>query len=587
MSARAIDRTDRTDLQELGLFLVLVALPLVFVPFTTAPLVDAKLVVLLGACLVLALANVEVNRTIAFLAILWVAVLALAAAVGIDPWWSLLGSESQGTGVLALGACALLLCVGTGVTHDLASRLPRWLFWTGAVVSSLTVLGRFISPGGTPLTLSDHSPLGLLRLVCEGIVGHRVFVGGFIAAAAIAALPLKRRLGEYGGLLIIGSGLAVSASRSAWVGICLGLVMAVWRQRWQWRSTVGVLVPIVFAVTAWTVAGKVLPHQSIEFSAAPRFTQLEEGSAQERLAVWKADLRAWSIDPVLGSGPSTTWHGFLAHATGSEIRTAGRNNADAHNILLELGVTTGVIGVAAFLVLGLFVAVRIRRSPADRAWAAGAAVAVGTVHLFQPLNLRLTPLLFLTAGLAAGPALRTTASGIRLRAPIAVLAAVALVLGSARFISSALESYGSNFASEAALRWSLRFEPHRVGARLDLAGQRAFDSTNDPRAKSDVRALLKRAVRQHRWNPQARLAQANLTVAIGDNLRIAQRQLEAYVRIFPNDPLGIAGLAVLEQRLGNSPLAVRYARRALAIDPQLATARMVIRSVKSNNPLRP
>ena len=252
---------------EAGLFLVIVALPLVFTPFTASPFVDPKLVILLGGALLIALAGIRGDRRLGIAALAWVAALLASALAGLDPWWSILGPEDQGTGVLALGASAYLLYAGSGVSNDLRRRIPTWLFWTAVAVSGVTVVGRFVDFGGATWSVRSIS----------STIGHRVFVGGFIAAGMIAATTLGRSPRRTLGLLLVGSALAVSSARAAWVGAALGLLVVVLHDRRLWRRVGRVFVTIAIALASWTLATPLLPTSSVGYSAAQRFAQLGRG----------------------------------------------------------------------------------------------------------------------------------------------------------------------------------------------------------------------------------------------------------------------------------------------------------------------
>jgi O-antigen ligase len=355
-----IQRSASDPLLEIGLFLVVVAAPLVFTPFTAAPFVDPKLWLLTGGALVIALSRPRVDRTLSLAAAAFVAAVALATIFSVDRWWSLISTESRGMGLIGLAASALLLCAGTGVPEDFRARLPRWLFWTGVVVSVVAVVARFVSLGTNTWRLDPFS----------ATIGHRALVGGFLAAAALAVLASPVRAREVAGLLILGSGISVTAARGALIGLVLGFAVIFVRTS-DWHRIVLVFLPLLVAVLAWTAVSTIHPpkdRNQLGYSGAQRFTQLNEGSALQRPAAFKAFARAWEDDPILGSGPGTAWKPYLDHVRPAEIRVAGRGFADTHNIFLEFAVTTGTVGLLAFIALLVLVLRRLRRAPRERAW---------------------------------------------------------------------------------------------------------------------------------------------------------------------------------------------------------------------------
>jgi hypothetical protein len=559
---------------EAGVFLVVVALPLVFTPFTSAPFADAKLVILLGATLLLALSSLKVERTLLIVTSSWILVLALSSALGLDPMWSLYGSPRQATGFLALASSGALLCAATGLGDDIRARIPGWLFWTGVVVSASLILGRFVHVGSSSWNLGNLT----------STLGDRIFVGGFVAAATLAATSLRLRKRTYAGLVVVGSGLAISAVRSAWVGTAIGLLWVLWRGWPRWRQVLGVTVPVLIAIGGWTIADRQLPPNQVALSAASAFTELDEGTAVERIPGWQVNIRAWGDRPALGSGLGTGWNGYLRHATADEVAISRRGLTDAHNMLVEMLATSGALGAFALLVLGGTVLVFVLRAPPDRAWAGGVLLAVGVVNAVQPLNIVLTPLMFLAAGLACRR--RAEVRSVRIGRWVAVPFAVGLLLGSQRLAASSFERYGSIYGSASALRWSLRVEPRRFGAEVALARHHAVEhNPQDPTPEAEARRLVRRMLDQYGWLPNSRLEAADVLAVLGDT-RGARRLVREDLRLFPNDPRALIAAAVLELRAGDNDAAQALARRALAIDDDYKFARSVLRAAETGREVR-
>lgn len=554
-------------LREAGLFLVVVGVPLIFTPFSSLSFASPKLVFLLIGASLIAFSGVRVDRRLAMATSVWIAALLIASLFGLDPWWSIVGAEYQNTGVLALAAAAFPMCVGAELQGPLRARLPYWLFWTGAVVGTVAVAARFIQFGGPTWRLNWHA----------STIGHRVFVGGFLAAASLAATGIRRKPYHYVALFILGSGLSVSAARSAWVGLALGLVIILVKQRDQTRSVLATLAPVVFALAIWTMASSLLmspPEQDLAYSPAQRFGELDEGSASERPPAYRAYLRGWAHDLWLGSGPGTGWYVFLKNATPDELRIAGRGFGDAHNMFLELGATSGVVGILPLLALGAIAVPRLKRAPPDRTWALGTTVALATVLSFQPINIVATPLMFLSAGLA----LRSSDEHklIRVSRLFTLLLVLALIPATARLLSGSFERYGQIYASESAYRYALRVDPRRLATALEFARYRAFDHRSGiAGAGSEARRLVWMAVSQHGWSPRVRLSGANVMVLLGD-LNSAQQLVDQHFAIFPNDGDAFGASAMLALRRGDHEAARRLARRALSIFPDLEVANTVL-----------
>jgi hypothetical protein len=332
------------------------------------------------------------------------------------------------------------------------------------------------------------------------------------------------------------------------------------------------IVAVVLA--AWTVIDSKVgeTEQDIALSATARFSELGSGSATQRAPVWRANLRAWSEDPVTGSGPATGWGGFLRNATADEIRRSDRGYADAHNLFVEMLATTGLLGAAALLALVALLVWRIGLVGPDRAWAAGGVIAVGLVHLLQPLNIVLTPLLFVLAGLAVGPPRRAT----KLSGWLGIAVAVMLVLSLGRFTASWMQRYGDSYNSLDSVRTATKLEPRRLGAAVELARFLAFEyRTGDADARTEARAVMANAVRWHAWSPSVRLDAADVESIMEDRAG-ALEWIERHLEIFPNDPRALAGKAVLVLERGERDDARALAERALEIDDAQTLAQTVL-----------
>src|SRR6185436_26921 len=319
--------------------------------------------------------------------------------------------------------------------------------------------------------------------------GNPVRVAALLAACIPAILADKRwRWTGVAALALIGLGLASAEERSAYLLPVVAVAASAWFLRPGWRRIAIATGVIASALVLWALA----PAAAVSNAPTDRFTavgqfQTLEGERQ-RLAVYEVDVRAFADRPALGWGPANTWSGFVSSGTTGQIERAGRNWADAHNLVLELAVVTGAIGLAAFGWLVWRLAPRTLRPPPGRRWAAASAVALLAFALIEPLDVVLTPLLFLLAGAAAG---RTAEVGAEVtgeprpdRAGIAVAGrvATATVLVAAALLAfvnlgaSALEQWGhSHSESNWALRAATGMAPWRLTAHEALALSLAVD----------------------------------------------------------------------------------------------------------------
>ena len=196
--------------------------------------------------------------------------------------------------------------------------------------------------------------------------------------------------------------------------------------------------------------------------------------------VWRVTTGSVGEHPLVGWGPGTTQVAYLANATPAEIAEATRGWADAHNLFLETPVTSGILGLIPLVALFVLLIGRAWRAGPERAWSLGAAAALGAYAMVEPVNLVLTPLLFLFAAMAAGLGAREPASGMQ-RTPRGVRLGVGIVLGLSLVVSltmiagATFERWGREYGEEWAYRAALRVQPWRLTSTEQLALQLAAE----------------------------------------------------------------------------------------------------------------
>jgi hypothetical protein len=270
---------------------------------------------------------------------------------------------------------------------------------------------------------------------------------------------------------------------------------------------------------------------------------------QDRLAVWSAQIRGVVDRPVLGWGPGNEWSAYVSSATPGEIETATRYWADAHNLPIEIGVVSGFAGLAAFAWLVVRLVPRTVRAPDRRAWATAAAATLAIYALYEPLDVTLTPLMFLFAGAAVGapggarrdardePRDRSAPRlGAGARAVVgAILVAVTAVAG-VGLASSAFERWGRTHAfSRWALERAWAIAPWRISAGEALAIDLAIDGrSGDEGAAAEAREVVDRLVEAHPRNPGIRLLAADVELLLR-NFAGTQAWIREQLRVFPSD----------------------------------------------------
>lgn len=171
----------RPQLAEIGVFLLVVALPLVFTPFSASPFGDAKVVVLAAGTLALWASGLPLDRKLGLATLAWVGVTAVAALTGVDPSVGLTArTEGQGGGLIVVACAGALAVLGSGLAGELRERARRWFVVTGSIVAVIGVAVRAF-PDRMATLLSDIEFIG-------ATLGNQVFAVGLMSAVVAAAI---------------------------------------------------------------------------------------------------------------------------------------------------------------------------------------------------------------------------------------------------------------------------------------------------------------------------------------------------------------------------------------------------------------
>ena len=242
----------------------------------------------------------------------------------------------------------------------------------------------------------------------------------------------------------------------------------------------------------------------------------------------------------MGWGPGTTQVAYLTSATPADIEEATRRWADAHNLFLETTVTSGILGLIPLVALFVLLVGRAWRAGPERAWSLGAAAALGAYAMVEPLNLVLTPLLFLFAAMAAGLRAREPASrdertprGVRLG--VGIVLSLSLVVSLTMIAGATFERWGREYGEEWAYRAALRVQPWRLTSTEQLALQLAAQGrTGDQEAGAEAKRIIAEGVERFPWDVNVRLWAADVDTLLNDpaGSRAWRRQ---HVERFPAD----------------------------------------------------
>jgi O-antigen ligase len=199
----------------------------------------------------------------------------------------------------------------------------------------------------------------------EGRVGSTFgqpdVLGAFLVAslAATAGL-LVGRASAWRWLLAVGAAVMVVAllltsSRAGWIGAAVGAVILagslMHSVRWTWFGVLCVLLGLILGGTLFVTVAQgrsVASHGAERIASA---TDFSETSVAMRVGLWRSALEMMADRPIFGGGQDVFPVLFSKYRRPSQpgIGTDNVRPESAHNIFLDMGTGTGLLGLGAFV----------------------------------------------------------------------------------------------------------------------------------------------------------------------------------------------------------------------------------------------
>lgn len=359
----------------------------------------------------------------------------LSAAVSPQPAMSLWGMFGLGTG--ALFVCALAGSWAVGLTSGEGGQalVERGLLISATANAGIAVAQTLVNLAAFDLPLYEDNR-------APGLLGNPVFLGGLLAAALWLVL---HRLGSSWRwapvVVLMGAALQLSGSRFSLAVAVLTLPAALLTKVLGWRRVLIAAVALVCGIAGGT---QISEHRGSLSGTQRAFSQpVFSGGLENRIENWKAAPGALGDRPLLGWGPNR--YGQATSARRTLAVAEGRPETlytDAHNLLVEYAVTTGLGGLALLLAL---IALSLRASVLTSPLTGFALLALAG-HMLQPQNVALTPLTFLALG--------TGMVGVRLPPPPP--RAVVAVVGGLGLAAAATCVFGVYLLEQARLDFTTR-----------------------------------------------------------------------------------------------------------------------------------
>jgi O-antigen ligase len=508
-------------------------------------------------------------------AVAWIGVAALATLLSPSRVTAVFGRYNWGTGLLFVIALAAWWAVGRASGPS-----------TRNAVELAVVLGAYVNAAVAvvqAVVVTEVYPFAQEAGRSVGLVGNPVHLGALAVVAFVLAGPRLRHRGVAWLLLLapLATAAQLSGSRAA---ILLLLPAAVWAAPWRdgaWAlpkrlAGVAIAAALVIGLVAGAWVGGLHARGAAEAGTDRLAASVADGGVKARLGTWASATKAVARRPLVGSGPGTFRLATLRDRPLSVARAEGTERAyiDAHNLVVEYAVTTGVLGLAA-LVAFAGLALRSAAGPAR-----AAAVLALAVHLVEPQSVIVTPLLFLLLGVAhRGPPAITMRPSRWAAIPLVAMA----VAGGALLVVGDYHLRQAQFDLDVAdAKAAERVLPHwprpaeAVGTAYAFLAQ---SHGNDPTDVEASRRWQREAVRRDPTDPA-------LWNALGDRLladAMPAAALDAYDHALHENRFSVRalnGAARAEVALGRTDAAIGRLERSLQIQPdQKAATRLLAQLV--------
>ncbi len=565
------------------LFLLFLVAPIIFTPLMQDGYEPIKLFVFLMLTAVALIVLIRRNNifgnkyALILLGSFWIFNL-ISTIFSLDKINSLIGLPGRYPGSLIFISAwvIFIILIWSAIRNEESRRLSliRVIVFQGLAISLLGLTQQFDI--GYYSGLAEYA-----RPIIPSFLGNQNFSSMYLlgAVAGIGVLWQKTqsRAASYyyavTGLVVI-LAIALAGSRGAMLGLLatgiVYFVVALWR-KYPKLNLVAILGMILFAVVLY-----------FSFQPALRADQIgnavsaAEYTTESRYIVWADSVGLIAQNPILGAG-----HGnflLMFQGLGHTLMVGSQRFDDAHNLFLNLAVTTGLPSVLLFLaIIGLAVLLAWRQTRLKQAsslWAMAALAGISVAACFNPVSLSIWLLLALAISFAIGNETVEFPMQKLQKIVLAIVVAV-LVIFSITFLASEILNQKSIQAyrlqqpqkAEKFAYFAITLNPFNSSARVHLIASRIRQKENLEQQAKEIDKLISQHPKAAGLYRAASNLYSMLYVATSDDqyrqrvndLMITSQELE------PNSAELIGAAAYLQYKMGQPELAMESLNRLLAL----------------------
>ncbi len=378
---------------------MLAVYPLIVIPYQQnyfyAPRYFILAIISLTALFIIIREKIKLNHPAAvpLAAFLFFAVISTLLAP--DKLTALLGLPFRLTGFTTYFFCIILFILAAQSVHS--EKLLRAAIWSCVIVSLIAVL-QYIGINPVPHEYFRD------KMISYGTMGNPNFLGTytcfFLPAAILSYIYSKKKCWLLAASLIY-AGVLVSITRGVWISSFLVFLMVVWYclKHKDWRRPIAITMIMFILVTAVLAPlrdGLILARAGTIQREIKSGIELQDSAGASRMYIWKECFKLLPENWLFGMGPE---HLQFAKITGSGNSRALADKA--HNVYLEMAVTTGIFTLISYLA---FLSFFLRHRKGKREFLFFSMVAVYIVQAFFNIDVVMVmPVWWIILGLSLAP----------------------------------------------------------------------------------------------------------------------------------------------------------------------------------------
>ncbi len=298
----------------------------------------------------------------------------LATIFSVDRYYSLWGDPERSGGFVNFTLYIILAML----TFFIVKREDWLKIWkisigVGVLVSGVAIIQFYGLFGKIFIAVANRSPSTLGNAISLGM--YLLILFFMTLSFALKENTIIKKMYYLSCLLLFAYIILISGGRAAYLGLLVGIIYFVIgypKKLLLFKIILGIFLVLTVCVIYYANAHPELPtvlkQNKIIQAVYPRLS-ISQFLNDARFSAWKIAFMALKEKPVLGWGPENFSVGFDKHYDPS-LPFIGSSVSDwwdkAHNIILDIGVQAGILGVLAYLALFCYLFWKLEKTKSNQ-----------------------------------------------------------------------------------------------------------------------------------------------------------------------------------------------------------------------------